>query len=165
MTKQKIIKLYNSTFDDSRWAWFLMPIAIINIILSYIEMKKQWQIFKDAINDNDKFTEALMTLSFKISGKFSLSAEYDIDVEMSDDEIYKTANSQIALIVQKFIEDEMLLGIIKVDIDKLPGPVIKSTIRPVSYNVLLLDLRNFVYNVIFTSALIGLIVLFTYIFK
>lgn len=158
MIKQAL-KIYNRVFDDSRWAWFLLPIAIINCILSYIDMCKEWSIFKNVINSNDKFTEALMTLGFKRSGKYSLRAEYDTDIEMTDEEIHKIANSQIAMIVQKYIEDEMLLGIIKVDIAKIHGPAIIATLRPSANGMFLLDIKNLIISTLFTSILLIVVLL------
>lgn len=159
----KLIKFYNNVFDDSRWAWFIFPIALINCILSYIEMTKEWRIFKNVINNNDKFTEALMTLGFKQYGRNSLRAEYDIDVEMTDEMIHKTANSQIAMIVQKYIEDEMLLGIIKVDIMKISGPAIVAMLRPSTHGTFILDIKNLIISVFLTTIFVLVVLLFTYI--
>lgn len=140
--------------DNSMFSWFILPIAIFNFISTRRDVAKQFKILKDVINESDKFSDALHTLGFEPNDKeHMLSAVYEIDLEMSDEEIYKTANQQIILAVKNFLIDEMLLGIVKIEIAKLPDYHLRVDLQPSAKNLNLLDKRNLIYSVIISLLL------------
>lgn len=156
MEKQKnLIQqfLFNLT-DNSMYSWFILPLAIYNYLSSKTATNKQFNILKSVINDNDKFADALHTLGFLPNEKQKkLTAIYEVDLEMSDDEMYKTANQQIILAVKNFLVDELLLGIVKIEIKKLPGYKLQVDLQPAEKNLNLLDGMNLLYSCIFTFLL------------
>lgn len=137
--------------DKSVICWFILPAAIYNIVTSYFTMTHQFKILKTVINENDSFATALGTLGFK-PGKFnSLVAIFETDLDMTDDEIYSTANQQIILMVKNFVTDEMLLGIVKIEFVKLRNRNIQIDIQPADKNLFKLDVANLIYSILIHS--------------
>lgn len=128
-----------------------LPIALYNLIMTFIGLVKQYNIFKDTINNNLDFFRALNTMGFTPSGFFGLVSIHEVDKSLSDEEIYKIANQNFILIVKKFIISEAILDIVKVEIIKIKGFRIRFTINMVNYNLLLVDIFDFIISLFIWS--------------
>lgn len=156
---KKLKSIWFDIVDNSIFAWLLLPLAIRNLVESFFAMRKQYKILQSVINENDDFATAIGTLGFAPDKFYNLTAIYPTDLEMTDQEIYDTANKQILLVVKNYLVDNMLLGIVKVEFKKLRGLRIKVDLQPAEKNLFFVDLRNLVYSIIFTTFIAAILML------
>lgn len=155
-------KIIDNIFNNSRFVWFLLPIAIYNLVTSYIELLKQHKIVKDVINKNENFYKVLQTLGFTSNKFYGLITTFETDLEMTEDEIYDLANKQIILAVKNYLVDEMLFNVVKVEAYFSKFNEITVELNPANRKLFLLDIKNFIISLLVNLVIFG--ILFFYFF-
>lgn len=134
--------------NDRYFSILLLPLSLYNVITTLYKLNKHHNILIKTINDNVDFYRALNMLGFKPNGFFGLVSIHKVDPHLNDEEIYKIANQNFIMIVKKFIIDESLLDIVKIEIIKIKDFRIKFTINMVTYRLLIIDIYDFVWSCI-----------------
>lgn len=136
---------------DNRYVQVLfLPVGIYNILHSIYYTKKQSEILKEVINENDDFFKTLVTMGITKDRYFyGYTAKYQYDGELFTDTqmILDVAQEKILEVITKYVRDDNLLGIIKVGVDIVDDEVVMH-IKPTHWNVFKYDLWNLVKGLV-----------------
>lgn len=142
--------------ESTMFSILFLPVALWYFVLSAINFVQEHIKIKNTINNNDAFTNALITLDFTAS-KYIPSlfiAILDVDPTLSESEIQVLAEREIISVIVNFIKSEDLLQYIVVDTEKVNNKVV-FTIKPATMdiaarNLNLLLLSSILYGAIGT---------------
>ena len=149
-------KIIDNMFNNSKVVWFLLPIAIYNLITSYLELLKQHKIIKEVINQNENFYKVLQTLGFTGNKFHGLVTTFETNLEMSEEEIYDLANKQIILAVRNYLVDEMLFNVVKVEAYFSKTNEITVELNPANRKLFLYT-KNLIISILINLGLFGII--------
>lgn len=152
-----IRQMINIVMDNRIVNKLVILVSTINVISSFFLIMKQHRILKEVINENDEFFTALGLMGFEEGKFFNLVSIHDVDANLTDEQIYSIANKNIIASVKNFIENEMLLGVIKIEVDKLKDQRIKFSINTAAYRLLLADLFDWCISALVTLIILSLL--------
>ena len=138
------MKTFFLNLFDNRYAQkILLPIALYNMILSWLRIRKEHQVLIDTINENDDFFNSIATLGFKPTKTLpTLVSIMPFDKQMTLEDIEGIATKTIIAVILKFVKDENLLGVVHVDC-KIEKSFVVTTLQPTSLKLFLIDLVDF----------------------
>lgn len=143
--------LIQKLFDNRYVAKMLIPVSIINLMMSYMSVRKEWRIIIDVVNSNNSFFSALATMGFKKPPTgLMLVSRVPFEHGLTLTEINEIAQKTIIGTVLQFVKDEELLGVVTVDCDIDRKHVIVS-LQPATTKIFLGDMFDFLISILTTS--------------
>lgn len=159
---------FNDLLDNRIAQILLLPLAIYNLIQSYLLMKKEGKLFEEVINENDEFFSAMATMNFSPDDKipFALSSIMPYEKIFTLEEIQEIANETIIKTIIKYVNDETLFGIVLVKcMFAEKNQTVKIIVQPAHYQIYENDRQDVIQSIKIYSVLILLAIIVTYTFK
>ena len=125
-------------FDNRIIQIILLPIAIYNLLQSYLLLRKEGSLVIEVINENEEFFKAMATMNFSPDDKipYALSSTMQVDKIFTLEDIQSIAKETIIKTIMEFVKSEELLGIVLVKcLFTSNKEEVKIIIQPAHYQV------------------------------